>query len=60
MPEFDGKKFQNVAKEGLKLGDETEKAKERQEALEKKFEGLTKWLKETALKDQVKIEAAIT
>ena len=22
LPEFDGKKFQNVAKEGLKIGDE--------------------------------------
>lgn len=49
MPEFDGKKFQNVAKEGLKL-DEGEKSKEIQEQLEKDFEPLTNWLKNTALK----------
>jgi heat shock protein beta len=57
LPDFDGKKFQNVAKEGLKFADEGDKAKERQEALEKKFEPLTLWLKETALKD--KIEKAV-
>ncbi|KAK0398185.1 hypothetical protein QR680_002461 [Steinernema hermaphroditum] len=56
MPEFDGKKFQNVAKEGLKL-DDGEEAKEAQEQLEKTFEPLTQWLKESALKD--KIEKAI-
>jgi heat shock protein beta len=52
MPEFDGKKFQNVAKEGVKI-DEGEKGKERHEALEKQFEPLTVWLKENALKDQI-------
>lgn len=52
MPEFDGKKFQNVAKEGLKL-DHGEKSKERQEALEKQYEPLLTWLKENALKDKV-------
>ena len=31
MPEFDGKKFQNVAKEGLNL-EQGEKAQERQKA----------------------------
>ncbi|CAK8698561.1 unnamed protein product [Clavelina lepadiformis] len=56
LPEFDGKRFQNVAKEGLGL-DEGEKAKERKEALEKEFEPLANWLKETALKD--KIEKAV-
>merc|ERR1712025_1193050 len=56
LPEFDGKRFQNVAKEGLGL-DEGEKAKERKEALEKEFEPLAKWLKESALKD--KIEKAV-
>jgi len=53
LPEFDGKRFQNVAKEGLGL-DEGEKAKERKEALEKEFEPLAKWLKEKALKDKVR------
>ena len=52
MPDFDGKKFQNVAKEGLKL-DDGEKAKEQYDALQKTFEPLTNWLKETALKDKV-------
>lgn len=56
LPEFDGKKFQNVAKEGLKI-DESEKAKEKKEALEKEFEPLTKWLKDSALSD--KIEKAV-
>ncbi|CAL8358952.1 unnamed protein product [Lota lota] len=56
LPEFDGKRFQNVAKEGIKF-DESEKAKEKREGLEKDFEPLTTWLKEKALKD--KIEKAI-
>jgi heat shock protein beta len=56
MPDFDGKKFQNVAKEGLNL-DDGEKSKEAHEALQKTFEPLTTWLKETALKD--KIEKAV-
>ena len=53
LPEFDGKKFQNVAKDGLKI-DDSEKAKEKKEALEKEYETLLKWLKEDALKDKVK------
>ncbi|XP_057296037.1 endoplasmin-like [Hydractinia symbiolongicarpus] len=52
LPEFDGKKFQNVAKEGLKLGDEA-KEKAKVEELEKEYEPLLKWLKETALKDMI-------
>ena len=52
MPEFEGKKFQNAAKEGLKL-DASEKAKERKEALEKDFEPLLTWMKDDALKDKV-------
>uniref|UniRef100_A0A669BHT7 Heat shock protein 90, beta (grp94), member 1 n=1 Tax=Oreochromis niloticus TaxID=8128 RepID=A0A669BHT7_ORENI len=51
LPEFDGKRFQNVAKEGVKF-DESEKAKEKREALEKEFEPLTTWLKD-------KIEKAV-
>ncbi|XP_029668495.1 endoplasmin [Formica exsecta] len=43
LPEFEGKKFQNVAKEGFTL-DEGEKAKERMEQLKTTFEPLTKWL----------------
>lgn len=56
LPEFEGKKFQNAAKEGFKL-DASEKAKERKEALEKDFEPLLKWMKDDALKD--KIEKAV-
>lgn len=55
LPEFDGKRFQNVAKEGIKF-DESEKAKEKRESLEKEFEPLTTWLKDQALKDKVKQE----
>jgi len=52
LPEFEGKKFQNVAKEGLDL-DTSQKAKDRKEAAEKEFKPLTDWLKENALKDQI-------
>lgn len=52
LPEFDGKRFQNVAKEGVKF-DESDKAKEKRETLEKEFEPLTTWLKDKALKDKV-------
>uniref|UniRef100_A0A8D0CWH7 Endoplasmin n=1 Tax=Sander lucioperca TaxID=283035 RepID=A0A8D0CWH7_SANLU len=57
LPEFDGKRFQNVAKEGVKF-DESDKTKEKREALEKEYEPLTTWLKDKALKDKV-IEKAI-
>lgn len=53
LPEFEGKKFQNVAKEGLKIGEETEKIKERKSAVEKEFDPLLKWLKEEPLKDVI-------
>ncbi|KAM9754269.1 endoplasmin [Menidia menidia] len=56
LPEFDGKRFQNVAKEGVKF-EESDKTKEKREAQEKEFEPLTTWLKDHALKD--KIEKAI-
>uniref|UniRef100_A0A2K5JQR5 Histidine kinase/HSP90-like ATPase domain-containing protein n=1 Tax=Colobus angolensis palliatus TaxID=336983 RepID=A0A2K5JQR5_COLAP len=56
LPEFDGKKFQNVAKEGVKF-DESEKTKESHEAVEKEFEPLLNWMKDKALKD--KIEKAV-
>nr|CAG4649106.1 EOG090X01EZ [Scapholeberis mucronata] len=52
LPEFEGKKFQNVAKEGVEL-DEGEGAKAKLENLKTEFEPLTKWLSETALKDQI-------
>ncbi|EFN75477.1 endoplasmin [Harpegnathos saltator] len=43
LSEFEGKKFQNVAKEGFTLN-EGEKAKERMEQLKTTFEPLIKWL----------------
>lgn len=52
LPEFEGKKFQNVAKDGLKL-DEGEKGKEVLEALNKEYEPLTKWLEDDALKEKI-------
>ncbi|XP_053553134.1 endoplasmin [Bombina bombina] len=52
LPEFDGKRFQNVAKEGLKF-DESEKTKEAREAMEKDYEPLLTWMKDKALKDQI-------
>jgi len=54
LPEFEGKKFQNAAKEGFKL-DASEKAKERKDELQKEFEPLLTWMKEDALKDKVEI-----
>lgn len=51
FPDFDGKKFQNVAKEGFQL-DEGEKAKEIQERLQTTFEPLLKWLNDI-LKDYI-------
>ena len=52
LPEFEGKKLQNIAKEGINL-DSSEKAKEKKEALETEYKTLTDWLKDDALKDQV-------
>lgn len=52
LPEFEGKKFQNVAKEGLTI-DEGAAAKERMEQLKTTFEPLTKWLADEALKEKV-------
>ncbi|CAI5786175.1 endoplasmin [Podarcis lilfordi] len=56
LPEFDNKRFQNVAKEGVKF-EESEKSKEAREALEKEYEPLLNWMKDKALKD--KIEKAV-
>ena len=53
LPEYEGKKFQNVAKEGLEYSDEGEKDKEKLEGLQESFKPLTKWLEETALKGMV-------
>lgn len=52
IPEFEGKKFQNVAKEGFTLN-ESEGSKQQFEQLKSKFEPLTKWLGDVALKDHI-------
>ncbi|KAK7794309.1 hypothetical protein R5R35_007692 [Gryllus longicercus] len=59
LPEFDGKKFQNVAKEGFSLSEGDEKAKEKLDSLKERYEPLLKWLSEEALKDQI-AKAAIS
>merc|ERR1711981_928304 len=53
LPEFEGKKFQNVAKEGFTLDGDTEAAKERKNEIKERFEPLTKWMQEDALKDHI-------
>ncbi|KAK8764368.1 heat shock protein 90 Gp93 [Amblyomma americanum] len=52
LTEFEGKKFQNVAKEGLKV-DEGTRARERHDALVREFEPLTKWLEEDVFKGRI-------
>merc|ERR1719367_2036433 len=44
LPEFEGKKFQNVAEDGLVLDGDTESAKQRKEALKEQFDPLLKWM----------------
>ncbi|XP_055689793.1 endoplasmin [Lutzomyia longipalpis] len=52
LPEFDGKKFQNAAREGFTLTD-SEEAKTKFDELKTSFEPLVKWLNEVALKDEI-------
>jgi len=47
-----------LLQEGLDFGEQSEEQKEQQEALEKSYEPLTKWLQEDALKDQVRYSNA--
>ncbi|KAF6198400.1 hypothetical protein GE061_008148 [Apolygus lucorum] len=49
LPEFEGKKFQNVAKEGLVIPED----EGRMRAAAEKFEPLVKWLSDSALKNEV-------
>jgi heat shock protein beta len=53
LPEFDGKKFQNAAREGLKLDEDTEAAKQYKEEQKTKFEPLLNWLRDEALSSWV-------
>lgn len=52
LPEFDGKKFQNAAREGFTLT-EGEDAKTKFDELKTTFEPLVKWLNDVALKDDI-------
>jgi len=53
LPEFEGKKFQNVAKDGFTLDDNSEAAKSYKEELKERYEPLVKWMQEDALKDHI-------
>ena len=53
LPEFEGNKFQNVAKEGLEFGDEGEREKEQMGELEELYKPLTDWLKAEALAELI-------
>lgn len=52
LPEFENKKFQNVAKEGFNLA-ESDEAKAKFEELKTSFEPLVKWLNDKALKEKI-------
>lgn len=52
LTDFEDKKFQNIAKDGLRLK-ENEDNKERTEQLKKDFEPLMTWLEKNALKDKI-------
>merc|ERR1712213_29303 len=53
LPEFEGKKFQNVAKDGFSIDGDTEAAKAYKEELKERYEPLVKWMQEDALKDHI-------
>lgn len=52
LPDFEGKKFQNIAKEGLTL-DKSTKGEAYKKALDKKYAKLISWLQESALKNKL-------
>jgi heat shock protein beta len=52
LSEYEKKKFQNVAKEGLNI-DESKDQKEHFEKVQEKMKPLTEWLKNTALTDLI-------
>ena len=53
MPEYENKKFQDVAKEGLTFPDEGEAAKQRLETLQEEYQPLIDWLKLVALPELI-------
>merc|ERR1711936_261619 len=50
LPEFDGKRFQNVAKEGVETPDDN---KNFQEKMKTKFEPLLEWIKNNPLREKI-------
>lgn len=52
LPDFEGKRFQNIAKEGLKL-DKSKNSESYKKALEGKYAKLVTFLQDTALKGKV-------
>lgn len=52
LPEFEGKRFQNVAKDGLQI-DKSKQAEERLKELQKTYEPLISWIKESPLKERL-------
>merc|ERR1712142_527744 len=53
LPEFEGKKFQNVAKEGFSIDSDNDAAKARKTEITEKYDPLIKWMGEDALKDHI-------
>merc|ERR1712142_1284229 len=53
LPEFEGKKFQNVAKEGFSIDSDNDAAKARKTEITEKYDPLIKWMGEDALKDYI-------
>jgi len=53
LPEFEGKKFQNVAKDGFSIDGDTDAAKAYKEELKERYEPLVKWMQEETLKDHI-------
>merc|ERR1719244_2059577 len=53
LPEFEGKKFQNVAKEGVSIDGDNDAAKARKTEITEKYDPLIKWMGEDALKDHI-------
>lgn len=52
LPEFEGKRMQNVAKDGFNL-DKSKQAEERLKELEKTYEPLLNWIKDGPLKEKI-------
>lgn len=52
LPDFEGKRFQNVAKDGFQI-DKSKQAEDRLKELQKTYEPLINWIKDGPLKDRL-------